>query len=184
MDSDGSNHLDGYPYSGSLSSRSSTPGDPYHHPSMYLAHSSSSSFSQGSDDWSMNSPITFPPNTFPYDQPTAPPACSQCIDLKRDKLVLATQNSTLKCVLYRHVYSPTEADSTEKPTMTCSRQLAPRSFWGRLKHPPTRVPPSRCSRLSPPSPRYSERITRTSSSGSFTSTRPTWIKRRASRVQR
>ncbi|KAJ6576295.1 hypothetical protein B0H10DRAFT_2236467 [Mycena sp. CBHHK59/15] len=49
---DGSDALDEYSYSGNLSSRSSTPGESYHHPPpLYMTDPSSSSMSQGSDDF-------------------------------------------------------------------------------------------------------------------------------------
>lgn len=102
------NPLDDYTFSGSLSSRSSTPGEPHHSFNMSHSTTSGSSMFQGAEEWISSSPASDPaplasltPNPFRYNQQKAlsfHPECRQCIVLKRENLVLLTENATLKCV--------------------------------------------------------------------------------------
>ncbi|KAJ6586697.1 hypothetical protein B0H10DRAFT_2234221 [Mycena sp. CBHHK59/15] len=98
--------LEEFSYPLSLSSRSLTPGEPYHSaPLHYVAHSTASMLSQGSDDWITSSPASvvgpaaFAPNPFRYNHQKAPSVhldCRQCITSKQERLVLETENATLK----------------------------------------------------------------------------------------
>ncbi|KAJ6624307.1 hypothetical protein B0H10DRAFT_2212733 [Mycena sp. CBHHK59/15] len=97
---DGSDALDEYSYSGNLSSRSSTPGESYHHPPpLCMTDPSSSSMSQGSDDFPGNDSVPFSPHPFRYNPKRAPSIhldCRQCVVSRRENLILATENTTLK----------------------------------------------------------------------------------------
>ncbi|KAJ7789223.1 hypothetical protein B0H14DRAFT_2627432 [Mycena olivaceomarginata] len=98
--------LEEFTYPLSLSSRSSTPGETYHPaPLHYVAHSTAWMLSQSSDDWVTSSPASvvgppaFAPNPFRYNHQKAPSVhldCRQCITLKQEKLVLETENATLR----------------------------------------------------------------------------------------
>ncbi|KAF7363169.1 hypothetical protein MVEN_00669400 [Mycena venus] len=102
------NSLDEYAFSGSLSSRSSTPAvaEPHHSYNMSHSTTSGSLMFLGAEEWISSSPASDPapltsltPNPFRYNQQKAPsfhPDCRQCAALKRENLVLATENATLK----------------------------------------------------------------------------------------
>ncbi|KAJ7513080.1 hypothetical protein B0H11DRAFT_17385 [Mycena galericulata] len=97
----------------SYSSRSSTPGMPELYgpaPTMTMANpgpsfASGSSFGGSTDDWS-SSVGPYAPNPFRYNNPKASSAqhpvlgsdleCGHCVSSKRNRLILETENSTLK----------------------------------------------------------------------------------------